>query len=245
MSPTFSVLGSALAGVDYAQAVEQVREWATEKRRPYAVAAANTHLVTLARHDPQFGEVMQKFDLILPDGMPLVWCMNRSGAALKDRVYGPTFMLRTLAAVEGRHFFLGGTEELLEALQTKLRAKFPELQVAGSHAPPFGPWEREHDLRIMEKIASSKADYVWVGLGCPKQEQWIARLKEELPPAVYLGVGAAFAFHAGRVRQAPLFMQRLGLEWLFRLLMEPRRLWKRFGLYNSLFIFYLLKGKRS
>jgi N-acetylglucosaminyldiphosphoundecaprenol N-acetyl-beta-D-mannosaminyltransferase len=243
---TCSVLGSRLAITDYARAVEQARAWASARDRAYAVAAANTHVVTLGRHDPEFGRALGKFDLLLPDGMPLVWCMNRiCGTRLGDRVYGPTFMLRCLAATEGneQHFLLGGSEDLLAALRAKLGEKFPKLQIAGAYAPPFGTWPDGEDERIIERIAESGARYVWVGLGCPKQELWIARNKERLPASVHCAVGAAFAFHAGRVKQAPAWMQRNGLEWMFRLLAEPHRLWRRYLVYNSLFAYYLARDR--
>jgi N-acetylglucosaminyldiphosphoundecaprenol N-acetyl-beta-D-mannosaminyltransferase len=153
-------------------------------------------------------------------------------------------MLRCLEASagnDGAHFLLGGSQELLDALQAALRAKFPRLQIAGVYAPPFGAWPTEEDARIIARIAASGARFVWVGLGCPKQEHWIARNKARLPAAVYCGVGAAFAFHAGRVRQAPAWVQNAGLEWLFRLLAEPRRLWRRYIVFNTLFLFYLAK----
>ena len=237
---TAQVLGCPLAVTDYAGAVALVSGWAKKKDRPYLVAAANTHLVALARHDPGFGSALEKFDLVLPDGMPLIWCMNRfSGAEMQDRVYGPTFMLHCLAVPGFSHFLLGGSEELLETLQQKLRLKFPGLRIAGTYSPPFGIWPEDEDDRILSRIKGSGAEFVWIGLGCPKQELWLARNRERLPAAVYPAVGAAFAFHAGRVRQAPGWMQRLGLEWMFRLLAEPRRLWKRYVLFNSLFLFYL------
>ncbi|MEI8233902.1 MAG: WecB/TagA/CpsF family glycosyltransferase [Verrucomicrobiota bacterium] len=232
------VLGVPLAATDYAGAVALTKAWA-EEGGVRAVAAANTHVVTLARHDPQFGAAMARFDLIVPDGMPLVWAMNRRGAGLRDRVYGPTLMLHALAQPGASHFLLGGTEPLLEALQQSLRERFPGLRIAGSYAPPFGEWTPEENARIFEKIAASCARYIWVGIGCPKQELWIARHKAQLPPGVYFGIGAAFAFHAGWVRQAPPWMQRRGLEWLFRLASEPRRLWKRYVVYNTLFVGYL------
>lgn len=243
---TCRVLGSPLAVTDYAGAVALARAWAAERSQPRAVAAANTHVVTLARHESAFREALEKFDVLLPDGMPLIWCMNRHCAdegKMRDRVYGPTFMLRCLEATQGEfsHFLLGGSEELLEDLQKILRAKFPRLEIAGAYSPPFGAWPADEDARIIGKIAASGAAFVWVGLGCPKQELWIARHKEKLPPAVYAGIGAAFAFHAGRVRQAPAWMQNLGLEWLFRLLAEPRRLWRRYVVFNTLFLFYLAK----
>ena len=243
---TARVLGFPLAVTDYAGAVELVRGWAREAAGPRLVAAANTHLITLARHDAEFGGAIEKFDLLLPDGMPLVWCMNRfSGAAMKDRVYGPTFMLRCLEATAGEfsHFLMGGSEELLETLRKKLADRFPGLRIAGVYSPPFGPWPEDEDARMIERIAQSGAQFVWVGLGCPKQELWLARNKHRLPPAVYPAVGAAFAFHAGRVKQAPMWMQQLGLEWAFRLLAEPRRLWRRYVVFNTLFLYYLMTDR--
>lgn len=239
-----SVIGTPLAVTDYAGAIAQAQTWALEKAAPRCIAAANTHVVTLARRDPVFREALRKFDLILPDGMPLVWVMNRRLAEpLRDRVYGPTFMLRCLEATEGtplRHLLVGGTDELLGHLREKLLAQFPKLQLAESYAPPFGKWSEEEDARILEHIRASGADFVWIGLGCPKQELWLARYKRQLPPAVYSAVGAAFAFHAGRVRQAPAWMQDRGLEWLFRLCAEPQRLWRRYFVYNSFFLMYLV-----
>lgn len=239
------VLGCPLARTDYAAATALVRGWARRRDRAYAVAAANTHLVTLARHQRAFRAVMASFDLWLPDGMPLVWSMNArlpDEAKLRDRVYGPTFMLRCMAATEGQegesHYLLGGSDELLNALREKLRERFPKLQIAGVYSPPFGEWPQEEDRRIFDAIAQSGARYVWVGLGCPKQEGWISRNLTRLPAAVYFGIGAAFAFHAGWVRQAPAWMQRAGLEWLYRMAAEPRRLLKRYLVYNSLFIWY-------
>ena len=251
---TSPVLGTPLARIDYDGAVALTQKWAVDGDRPYAVAAANTHVVTLARHDPVFRGSLDQFDLLLPDGMPLVWCMNRRNRAippLKDRVYGPTFMLRCLesSGENFSHFLLGGSEELLQDLQAKLRARFPKLKIAGAYSPPFGEWPETENEQIIEAIKASKAHYIWVGLGCPKQEHWIARHKEQLPPGIYGAVGAAFAFHAGRVRQAPLWVQARGLEWAFRLATEPRRLFKRYVTFNTLFLFYLameaLRDKRA
>jgi N-acetylglucosaminyldiphosphoundecaprenol N-acetyl-beta-D-mannosaminyltransferase len=244
---TCDILGSRVAVTNYDEAAALARVWALRRDRAYAIDAANTHVIALARHDEEFAGAMKKFDLLLPDGMPLIWCINRkSKERLRDRVYGPTFMLRSLAATQGElsHFLLGGSEELLDTLQKKMREKFPKLQIAGAYSPPFGSWRDDEDARIFDRIAKSGAHFVWVGLGCPKQELWIARNKERLPNAVFIGIGAAFAFHAGRVKQAPAWMQNSGLEWLFRLLAEPRRLWKRYVVYNTLFLFYLALGRR-
>jgi N-acetylglucosaminyldiphosphoundecaprenol N-acetyl-beta-D-mannosaminyltransferase len=235
------VLGVPLAATDYKEAVALTRSWVEPRPEAvYAVAAANTHLVALSRSNRPFAEALARFDLILPDGMPLLWTMNRCGAGLKDRVYGPTLMLHALAQPGISHFLLGGTEEVLQSLTSQLRERYPGLILAGHYSPPFGDWPEGENERIFQKIAASGAQYIWVGLGCPKQEHWIARHKANLPPGVYFGVGAAFAFHAGRVRQAPVWMQKRGLEWLFRLAAEPRRLWKRYVVYNTLFVVYLL-----
>lgn len=236
---TCPLLGTPLAITDYEQAAAIAQAWAGEPR-VRAVAAANTHMVALARHDPAFAATLAYFDMIVPDGMPLVWAMNRRGAALRDRVYGPTLMLHTLARPGTSHFFLGGTEPLLGALVCRLRERFPGLDIAGVYAPPFGEWTPEENARIIEKIAASGAHIIWVGLGCPKQERWIAAHKAQLPPGVYFAIGAAFAFHAGQVSQAPAWMQQRGLEWAYRFAMEPRRLWKRYVVYNTLFLWYLL-----
>ena len=249
--PTIPVLGAPLAVTDYAGAVAQALAWAAGAEAPRLIAAANTHLITLTRRDPAFGAAMQRFDLLLPDGMPLVWVMNRSLAEpLRDRVYGPTFMLRCLEATQGgpwSHLFIGGSEPMLDALRTRLLARFPALRIAGAYSPPFGEWSAEEHERILEIIRASSAQFVWIGLGCPKQELWLARHRGRLPARVYGAVGAAFAFHAGLVRQAPPWMQRAGLEWLFRLLAEPRRLWQRYLVFNTLFVWYLLRdwGRRG
>ncbi|MGZ4982663.1 MAG: WecB/TagA/CpsF family glycosyltransferase [Chthoniobacterales bacterium] len=241
------VLGSPLAVLDYAGAIAIAKDWAASDG-VFAVGAANTHVVSLARHDSIFCAALEKFDLLLPDGMPLVWCMNRTlprEKQMRDRVYGPSFMLRCLEATVGepdaKHFLLGGPHSLLQNLAQRLVRQIPGLQIAGVYAPPFGEWDEEEDKRIVQNIASSGARYIWIGLGCPKQELWLARNKMRLPGGVYFTVGAAFAFHAGRVKQAPRWLQDRGLEWLYRLLSEPRRLAGRYLCYNSLFLAYLAR----
>ena len=240
----YSVIGLSVAATTYEAATTWCRTKALLADRPYTVSAANTHLASHARHNREFGKVMSCFDLICPDGMPLVWSLNSklSGAQkLTDRVYGPTLMLSVLEATEGAsgesHFFLGGQKSTLE----KLTRRFDQNEIADSYSPPFGEWGPGEHQKIIDLIQSSGAKYVWVGLGCPKQEEWIVKHLSKLPPAVYFGVGAAFAFHAGEVRQAPSIFQKVGMEWFYRLLAEPRRLWKRYAVYNSLFVFYTLK----
>ena len=242
------IIGLPIAATDYAGAVTWILEHAAKADRAYAVEAANTHVAALSRHDPDFGASMARFDLICPDGMPLVWALNAQLAdseKVPDRVYGPTLMLETLKATQGRpelrHFLFGGKQSTLDELTTSFATRFPDAIIAGSYSPPFGEWPADEFAKVCEKIRTSGANLIWVGLGCPKQEHWIARHKDQLPPGVYFGIGAAFAFHAGEVKQSPPFLQKIGMEWAYRLAMEPRRLFKRYFTYNSLFLYHLLR----
>jgi len=244
---TVKVIGLPLACTDYAGAVGWILERAAAPATALAVEAANTHVAAMYRHDEGFREAIDCFDLVVPDGMPLIWSINLSlpeGERLSDRVYGPTLMLEALRATQGRpefrHFLLGGREETLARLGQVFGRDYPGAEIAGSHSPPFGEWPDDEFDRICDKIREARANLVWVGLGCPKQEHWIARHKDRLPPAVYFGIGAAFAFHAGEVSQAPGFLQRHGLEWAYRVAAEPRRLFKRYLVHNSLFVWYSL-----
>ncbi len=247
---TVSVIGLPLAATTYAGAVEWILDHAVKGDQAFAVEAANTHVAALSRHDPEFGETMARFDLIVPDGMPLVWAINRHlpvADRLTNRVYGPTLMLETLTGTMNRpkfrHFLLGGRQSTLEKLRSIFGTRFPGAVIAGSYSPPFGEWPADEFERITQQIRETKSNLIWVGMGCPKQERWIAKNKDRLPPGVYFGIGAAFAFHAGEVKQSPSLLQRLGMEWAYRLAMEPRRLFKRYFTYNSLFLYYLLRGK--
>jgi N-acetylglucosaminyldiphosphoundecaprenol N-acetyl-beta-D-mannosaminyltransferase len=248
---TRRVLDLDVAVADYADAIVWILARAARPDdRAWAVEAANTHVAALARTNEEFGMAMRQFDLICPDGMPLVWAVNRaarkaSDRRLADRVYGPNLMLRTIEATSGhpqfRHFLLGGKPSTLAKLTTRFQQDHPHTIVAGSYSPPFGPWPDDEFDRIASHIRNANANLVWVGLGCPKQELWIARHKNQRPPAVYFGIGAAFAFHAGEVRQAPAWIQKAGMEWLYRLCAEPRRLWKRYFTYKSLFVYHLAR----
>ncbi|MES2982382.1 MAG: WecB/TagA/CpsF family glycosyltransferase [Verrucomicrobiota bacterium] len=248
-----SVISLPVAVTDYAGAISWILEKASAADRPYAVEAANTHVAALSRHDPEFSESMEKFDLIAPDGMPLIWSLNAQlppEEKLTDRVYGPTLMLKALSATNTpnspfRHFLLGGKSSTLEKLTQRFSKEFPNTNIEGTYSPPFGNWPETETESIIQTIRDSHANLVWVGLGCPKQEHWIARNKHRLPPAVYFGIGAAFAFHAGEVKQAPPLLQKIGLEWAYRLAMEPRRLFKRYFTYNSLFLYYSVKDHRT
>lgn len=245
---TVDVIGLPVAVTDYTEAIEWISEHVRKGDRAYAVEAANTHVAALARHDAEFGAAMAKFDLICPDGMPLVWSINRKlpdSERLTDRVYGPNLMLKCIESSEGeddlRHFFFGGKQSTLDKLNQKFKVENPGANIVGSYSPPFGVWPDGEFEKICALIKESGANHIWVGLGCPKQEKWIAQNLDQLPAGCYFGIGAAFAFHAGEVKQAPEIFQKVGMEWLYRLCMEPRRLFKRYFKYNSLFVFYFIK----
>ena len=247
---TVNVIGLPVAVTTYDNAIEWIKSAALLGDRAYAVEAANTHVAALSRHDSEFGKAMDKFDLICPDGMPLVWSVNRqlpNGEKLTDRVYGPTLMLKTIESTQSKlelkHFLFGGKQSTLDKLQQRFSNDYPETTIAGAYSPPFGEWPDDEFDRICQKIRDSKANLVWVGLGCPKQEHWIAQHKDQLPAAVYFGIGAAFAFHAGEVKQAPAWVQKYGIEWAYRLCKEPRRLFKRYVTYNTLFVWHTLRDQ--
>ena len=243
------MLGFPVAKIDYAGAAEWVFSKAAKGDRAYAVEAANTHVLALGRSDLEFQSALSKFDLICPDGMPLLWAINSQlseAEKLKERVYGPTLMLKTFEKSAGtglKHFIIGGEEETLGKLAENLRDDYPEAELAGTYSPPFGEWPEDEFERICRKIRESGATMIWIGLGCPKQEKWIGQNLDKLPSGVYFGIGAAIAFHAGEVRQAPSLIQKCGMEWLFRLLMEPKRLWKRYFVYNSLYLFHIVADR--
>lgn len=240
------ILTLPVARTNYCDAVAWIMEKAKLADRPYAVEAANTHVAALAQTDERFRSAMERFDLIVPDGMPLVWAVNNASPTeerLTDRVYGPSLMLETLQHKdpEARHFFFGGKQSTLDSLKESFSEDYPHAHIAGMYSPPFGEWPEGEFEKICGLIKDSGANLIWVGLGCPKQEQWIAEHKERLPVGVYFGIGAAFAFHAGEVKQAPVIFQKNGLEWVYRLCMEPKRLWKRYFTYNALFVLHYIR----
>jgi N-acetylglucosaminyldiphosphoundecaprenol N-acetyl-beta-D-mannosaminyltransferase len=194
-----------------------------------------------ANRDASFRHILNQADIVTPDGMPLVWALRSLGRPQQQRVYGPTLMLELCrqAANDGARVFLyGSRDEVLTALETRLPAVSPGLNIVGSYSPPFRPLSESEDREITARIRASGAELIFVGISTPKQERWMWDHREAFPGAVMVGVGAAFDFHAGRVPQAPPWMQRRGLEWLFRLLSEPRRLWRRYLLETPWFIPY-------
>ncbi len=219
---------------------------ALETDRPQLLAHSDVHVLTRALHEAEdYGVGLRSFDFICPDGMPIVWLMRRKGAPA-NRLYGPDVMecMWKLGRPAGvKHFLLGGSEDSINLLKANLSARYPGVEIAGHYCPPMPPWPEGEDARMLAAIRESGAHCVWVGLGCPKQERWLFAHRSQLPAALYFGVGAAFNFHAGLVLQAPAWVRAHGLEWLYRLCKEPRRLFKRYLVHNSLFIWYCLTRK--
>lgn len=199
----------------------------------------DAHGVVRCQKDSELRSIHNRAFLVTPDGMPLVWALRHAGHTECDRVYGPDLMLSVFEAGRAkglRHFLYGATQETLDQLRKRLIAKFPDAQIIGSHAPPFRELSSQEEVDIADQINRSSADIIWVGLSSPKQERWMARMRDRLEAPMLVGVGAAFDFHAGLKRQAPRIIQRSGFEWVFRLLCEPRRLWRRYALVVPTFI---------
>ena len=196
-----------------------------------------------AQADAAFKKILNDAFLCTPDGMPMVWAGRLDGHAEMRRVYGPDLMLDVCAWSEtsgAKHFFYGGADGVAELLAQKLKNKFPKLQVVGTYTPPFRALNEAELKALQEKVSVTRPDFFWVGLSTPKQEKFMAEFLPQLDATLMVGVGAAFDFHSGRVRQAPRWMQRSGLEWLYRLGSEPRRLWRRYCRNNPLFVLNFL-----
>jgi N-acetylglucosaminyldiphosphoundecaprenol N-acetyl-beta-D-mannosaminyltransferase len=233
------VLGVPLALIDYDRTMDWIDAAVAAEARGYVCVAA-VHTVMACREDPELRSAVLASSLTVPDGQPLVWAMNALGHDLPSRVYGPELMARYCerAALTGARLFLygGRNQGALVQLALNLRTRYPGLQIVGGYSPPFRPLTDEESEAVASEINRSQADVVWVGIGVPKQEKWMAAMRDRLTAPVLVGVGAAFDFHAGLVAQAPDWMQSLGLEWVYRLYREPRRLWRRYLRYNPRFI---------
>ncbi len=231
------VLGAPIDVGHWGGAIAAILRWAADGESRY-VCACNVHSVVTARHDEHLARAVRGADLVLPDGAPVAWLMRRSGHDLQQRVSGPDLMWQYFAAADayGDSIYLyGSTEETLQRLSARIAQAFPGLRIAGMLSPAFRELSVKEDEEIVRAINASGATTVWVSLGCPKQELWMAEHQGRIE-AVMVGVGAAFAFHAGMARRAPLWMQRLSLEWLHRLLSEPNRLWRRYAYTNVQFV---------
>jgi len=233
-----NVLGVRVSAVNLKSATGLIEKAIEDGRKEY-VCVRDAHGIVRCQKDPELRSIHNRAFLVTPDGMPLVWALKHAGHAESDRVYGPDLMLSVFEAGRSkglRHFLYGATAKTLEQLQARLIAKFPEARIVGSYAPPFRDLSLQEETDIADRINRSGADIIWVGLSSPKQELWMAHMRDRLDASVLIGVGAAFDFHAGLKRQAPRVIQRSGFEWAFRLLCEPRRLWRRYALVVPTFI---------
>lgn len=231
------VLGAPIDAISPHAACARVMAWGAARESRY-VCLTNVHSVVTARHDPAFARVLAEADLATPDGAPVAWMLRRLGVPGQQRVSGTELMLDCMDHAERTGqgvFLLGSTEATLAALSARLMRQWPRLRIVGTVSPPFRPLSAEEDAALVERINASGAGTVWVSLGCPKQELWMAAHRGRVH-GVMLGVGAAFDFLAGTVARAPGWMQRFGLEWLHRLASEPGRLWKRYLVTNTRFV---------
>jgi len=230
------ILGIRVDTTTYQESTSQILDWAVNGQSRY-VCLANVHMVMEAYDSATLKKVLKQADLVTPDGMPLVWMLRRLGHPLKDRVYGPTLTLRVLEAAASHCIpvgFYGGAQDVLAQLVKNVQSRYKNIQIAYQFSPPFRELTPEEDKAIVQDIEASQTRILFVGLGCPKQEQWMAAHVDRMQ-TVMLGVGAAFDFHTGKIRQAPNWLQNNGLEWLFRLFTEPSRLWKRYLKHNPRF----------
>jgi N-acetylglucosaminyldiphosphoundecaprenol N-acetyl-beta-D-mannosaminyltransferase len=235
----FSVLGVKIDAVQISDVILRMRDWIARHRFGHYVAVTGMHGVMEARHDSNFKHVLASADLVVPDGKPLIWIGRLHGHALKRRVYGPELMLQfcwETASVGYRHFLYGGEPGVPEALADALSKSYPGIRVVGTFSPPFGPLTAQQDVAIVDAINQAKPDILWVGLSTPKQETWIWEHRDRLCVPVVVGVGAAFDFLSSRKRQAPAWMRERGLEWFFRLVQEPWRLWRRYLVKGATFV---------
>ncbi len=210
------------------------------------ICVGNVHTTVMAHDDLNYRVVQREAAFVLPDGKPLSVYSRKHGFPQAERVTGPDLMLALFARDNGlRHYFYGATEETLALLRQKLTERYPHLQIAGMVSPPFRQLSREEDAADVEKINASKADIIWVGLGAPKQENWMYRHKGSVG-GVMIGVGAGFDYHAGNIKRAPRWMQKCSLEWLYRLLQDPKRLFRRYFVTNTRYLWLIFReGKRG
>jgi len=241
-SISFEVLGVQIDAVQTEDVVARMEEWIHNHSRCHTIGPTSMHGIVEAQHDPSFKEILNSTDAVVPDGMPLVWLGRRKGHHLPRRVYGPDLVLEFCEKTAGRgyrHFFYGGEPGVPERLAESLKRRFPTIEVCGTFSPPMRPLDPEEDKEIVSMISRAAPDVLWVGLGTPKQERWMHEHRDQLQIPVMVSVGAAFDILSGRRNQAPRWMREHGLEWLFRLLQEPRRLWRRYLIYGTEFIAYL------
>lgn len=239
--PRFRVLNTDCTATTYAQLGEDLATHCRHQgRRTLSVDFTNVHIVAMRSKDEQFRQLTDTMDLFVPDSMVLTWAVNWKGGSMPDRVYGPAFLAHMIAhsSPDLRHYFLGGSQECLDLLLARIRERNTRFNIVGSHHGYFGTDDEE---AVLANINAAQPDLVWVGLGTPKQQEWIHRCRDRVRTGALLAVGFAFDVNAGTKKDAPAWMQRMGLTWFYRLLQEPRRLWWRYLYYNTVFLWGLLR----
>lgn len=240
---TTPILRVRVSAITYADALREMGWWIIEKKRRYVCVAA-THLVMECQKDTNLLEGVNRAGLVTPDGMPLVWLLRLYGHKQASRVYGPTLMIKlcSLAAQRGWGvYLLGGAKGQSQEVVRVLLRQFPNLRIVGHYDTPVRPIPLLENQKIVAKINHTYPELVFVGLGCPQQELWMIENRKKLDAPVLIGVGAAFDFFSSRVRQAPEWMQHAGLEWLYRFIQEPKRLWHRYTVINVMFLYLMVK----
>ena len=238
MTERVNILGVGVSAIDMEQALATIDGWVASRAREY-VCVCPVHSIMECRRSEAVRRTFNQAGMVTPDGMPLVWVARALGHHDVGRVYGPDLMLAVLRRERHRHFFYGGGPGVAERLAGAVMTRYPKLEVAGFIEPPFAPLDELCTPAVAQAINAGSADIVWVGMSSPKQDLWMTRMRPLLDAPVLIAVGAAFDFHTGRVRQAPAWIQRSGLEWLFRLGTEPRRLWRRYLVDNPWFVWEL------
>lgn len=239
----FKVMGVRVDAVQIRDVISRMEEWIARRQGCRYISVTGMHGIVEAHHDRTFKEILNESGLVVPDGMPLVWLSRLKGHPLSRRVYGPELMLAFCeeSVRRGyRHFFYGGAPAVAEKMAQELASRFPGLVIAGAYCPPFRTLTEEEDAEIVTQITAAAPDVLWVGLSTPKQERWMHDHRGLLAVPVLVGVGAAFDIHAGQKQQAPEWMREHGLEWCFRLVQEPRRLWRRYILGGTEFVFWII-----
>jgi N-acetylglucosaminyldiphosphoundecaprenol N-acetyl-beta-D-mannosaminyltransferase len=230
LSAQVDVLGVGVSAINRAGALEELKNFVASGRREY-VCVTGVHGIIESQRDAYLKRIHNSAGIVTPDGMPMVWCGRYAGAKSMDRVAGRDLMVDVMeASLQGgwRHFFYGAAPGVAEELSRRMQDLYPGIEVVGSYSPPFRELEPSEVDDVAKLINTASPDFVWVGLSTPKQEYWMSTFRGLLDAPVLIGVGAAFDMHTGRIPEAPRWMQRSGLEWLFRLLAEPRRLWRRY-----------------
>lgn len=241
---SISVAGVRTEAQTFSEALNTLLEWSKQPQKRY-VSTGTAYTLVMAERHPAISAALADADMLTADGMPLVWVQRLKGARQAERVYGPDLMLALCRASEAaglRHYLYGGLPGIPEKLAQALQARFPDLRVVGLHSPAGDVLAGAPQQATVEMLNAAQADVIWVGLGSPKQDLWMHAYRESLNAPLLIGVGAAFDFLSGVKSQAPQWMQQRGLEWLYRLIQEPRRLWKRYLVYNAVFVFLLIRS---